>query len=69
MKIIAFCLITAAMLTACSPVRTFLVSSQGIATYDRQTGKFEILWEHAEKSAPIVHDTVFVDSCKLNKPM
>lgn len=55
------------ILTACSPSRMFMVGTNGIATYNRHTGQFEILWEYAEKPLPQVHDTIYIDSCKVSQ--
>lgn len=56
---IGSCLILCSV--GCAP-RWLLVNSNGIASYDRHTGRFEILWEN--KSAQVLehHDTIFVDS-------
>lgn len=40
-----------ASLASCSPVRWLLVNSNGIATYNRNTGQFEILWEYQRAKA------------------
>lgn len=46
---------------SCAP-KWLLVNTNGIASYNRHTGQFEILWEN--KSAQVIerHDTIFVDS-------
>lgn len=48
----------------CSP-RWLLVNSSGIATYNRQTGQIELLWENKSAIVHEVHDTVYVDSCNV----
>jgi hypothetical protein len=53
------------ILASCSPSRMFMVGTNGIATYNRHTGQFEILWEYAEKPLPTIHDTIYVDSCRI----
>ena len=58
---------TAMVISSCSPSRLFMISGSGIATYNRHTGQFEILWEHKEEPVKIAHDTVYVDSCKIGK--
>lgn len=71
MKKFCFWLILAAVLcSACSPSRWFLVDSSGIMTYDRLTGKWEIMWEY-KTSRPVsntdsvcVNDSLFADSVK-----
>lgn len=52
-------------LSSCSPSRLFMVGTQGIATYNRNTGQFEMIWEYNEKQPSVVHDTVYVDSCRV----
>ncbi len=53
------------ILASCSPSRMFMFGTNGIATYNRHTGQFEILWEYAEKPLPTIHDTIYVDSCRI----
>lgn len=71
MKKISFIIISVALmgcfLASCSPSRLFMISGSGIATYNRHTGQFEILWEHKEEPAKVSHDTVYVDSCKIGR--
>lgn len=74
MKKFSFTIIVVALmgcvLSSCSPSRLFMINGSGIASYNRHTGQFEILWEHKETPVNEVHDTVYVDSCKLaQKPM
>lgn len=41
--------------------RPFLIeNSSGILEWNRKTGQFEMLWEHAERSPQAKTDTVFV---------
>lgn len=49
--------------SGCTPRDWFLVNSNGIATYNRATGNFEILWENVASRPVVIHDTVYVDSC------
>lgn len=53
------------IISSCSARRMFMVGTNGIATYNRHTGQFEVLWEYSERQMKIIHDTVFVDSCKM----
>lgn len=55
------------ILASCSPSRMFMVGTNGIATYNRHTGQFEVLWEYAEKPLPTIHDTIYVDSCRIER--
>lgn len=45
----------------------FLINSEGIATYNKQTGQFEIAWDTKTHSNQVVHDTVYVDSCRVRE--
>lgn len=49
---------------SCSSSRWAWLQSNGILTYNRVTGQLEVMWENAGKGTTIVHDTVFVDTCK-----
>lgn len=49
----------ALMATSCTP-QWLLVNSSGIATYNRNTGQVELLWENKSAQQTIIHDTVFV---------
>ena len=74
MKKFSFTIIGVALmgciLSSCSPSRWFMINGSGIATYNRHTGQFEVLWEHKETPVEVVHDTIYVDSCNLaQKPM
>lgn len=51
--------------SSCTPARMFALNTNGIATYNRHTGQFEVLWEWAENPEKVVHDTIFVDSCRI----
>lgn len=55
------------ILASCNPARMFMVGTQGIATYNRNTGQFEMLWEYQETPTKFIHDTVYVDSCKVGQ--
>ena len=60
-------LIAADFLMACNPSKLFLMQGTGIATYNRHTGQFEVLWEYTEREPMRIHDTIYVDSCKIGK--
>ena len=50
--LVMFSLATLATIcTSCSPVRYLLINSNGIMSYNRHTGQFEVLWEHHSVSA------------------
>jgi len=48
------------LLMGCAPRDWFLVNSSGIATYNRHTGQFELLWEQSVPDPIIVRDTVYI---------
>lgn len=35
-------------------------TSNGIVTYNRHTGQFEMLWENSAQQAVNVHDTIYI---------
>lgn len=39
-------LVCCCFLTSCQPVKLLMIDSDGIVTYNRHTGQFEMLWEH-----------------------
>ena len=49
----------ALMATSCTP-KWLLINSSGIATYNRNTGQVEVLWENQSAQQTTVHDTVYV---------
>ena len=53
-------LIAANFLTSCNPSKLFLMQGTGIATYNRHTG-------YTEREPMRIHDTIYVDSCKIGK--
>ncbi len=63
--LILFIFVTCLALCSCYPSRWFMVGTQGIATYNRYTGQFEVLWEYTEHQQKVIHDTVYVDSCVI----
>lgn len=66
--IISFMFAVAALgVTSCHPAKLFLLSSEGIVTYNRNTGQFEMVWDY--KSKATTPDTVFVsrDTLSVNK--
>lgn len=50
------------MMVSCAPHNWFLMNSEGIFTYDRYTGKVELVWE--TKSAMIHNQDSVRQSCK-----
>ena len=47
-------------LLSCSPAKLLWYSSNGIMTYNRQTGQFEVLWENNGAGNTAKCDTVYV---------
>lgn len=50
----AFCL------QSCAP-KWLVFNSNGIASYNRHTGQFEILWENNSSQVVEKHDTIYVN--------
>lgn len=46
--------------SSCSGSKLVWCMSNGIVTYNRHTGQLEILWEHNQKNAEIIRDTVYI---------
>lgn len=49
------------LLSSCAP-KWLVVNSSGVASYNRHTGQFEILWENKNAEMHEVHDTIYVES-------
>lgn len=71
MKKVVFILICAAFLSfqlaleSCTPHKWFIVNSEGILTYDRNKGTFELLWQnkaagHSADSGSVVVDSIMI---------
>lgn len=69
MKKVVFILICAAVIwfslafESCTPHKWFIVNSEGILTYDRNKGTFELLWQnkaagHSADSGSVVVDSI-----------
>lgn len=52
-------------LSSCAP-KWLVFSTSGIASYNRNTGTFEILWENKNGTIEIVHDTIYIDSVSVD---
>lgn len=50
------------VLVSCSPAKIFLVNSEGILSYDKHTGKLELLWETKAKGGAATNDSIPLDS-------
>lgn len=53
------------MCAACTRAPWFLINTSGIATYNRHTGQFEILWENHATQVKTIHDTIYTDSVSI----
>lgn len=61
MKKVYFGLIVIALLcNGCTSSKWFLVDSYGIMTYDRITGRWELMWEFKAKKPVVKVDSVLV---------
>lgn len=47
-------------ITACQSPNFLWCTSNGIVTYNRHTGQFEMLWESSHQQANPIHDTIYV---------
>lgn len=48
------------LLSSCYGEKLIWSNGNGIVTYNRHTGQFEMLWEHDTKQFSNVHDTVWI---------
>lgn len=58
-SIIIFCIIMG-LCSGCQAPHWFLINSQGIATYNRHTGQFEIMWDNR-----VLESVAKIDSAKV----
>ena len=66
--LVGFALVAGCFSTlACSTPNFLWGTSNGIVTYIRHTGQFEMLWENSQKVLDVVHDTVYVDKEMLSE--
>ena len=61
----ALVIVLATSIVSCTPHKLFILNSEGILTYDRNKGTFEVLWQ--TKTAGVTPDsgTVKIDSICL----
>lgn len=64
-RLVSVAIVMASVLVSCTPHKFFILNSEGILSYDRNKGTFELLWQN--KSATLNPDsgTVVVDSIRL----
>ena len=55
--VLVFCLVMLMVVSSCAPREWFLMNSNGIFTYDRYTGKVELLWETKGGAGQVVDTT------------
>lgn len=63
--VVAMVIVTA--ISACYPHKWFIVNSEGILTYDRNKGTFELLWQTKSAGNSTDSGTVKVDSILFSK--
>lgn len=66
-KMVLLSLIGCALMCASCGPKWLLVNSSGIATYNRQTGQVELLWENKSAEVKEVHDTIYVCPDELKR--
>lgn len=66
--LVIFGLVCGMFLTsACSGEKFLWCTSNGIMTYNRHSGQFELLWESTAQPYKVVHDTVYVCPDSISK--
>lgn len=55
-------IVVAALVCSCTPHKWFIVNSEGILSYDRNKGTFELLWQNKTSGYSPDSGTVKVDS-------
>ena len=55
-------IVVAMLVSSCTPQKWFIVNSEGILTYDRNKGTFELLWQNRTASYSPDSGSVKVDS-------
>lgn len=63
--VVAMVIVTA--ISSCYPHKWFIVNSEGILTYDRNKGTFELLWQTKSAGNSADSGTVKVDSILFTK--
>lgn len=63
--VVAIVIVTA--ISACYPHKWFIVNSEGILSYDRNKGTFELLWQTKSAGHSADSGTVKVDSILFSK--
>ena len=55
-------IVVATLVCSCTPQKWFIVNSEGILTYDRNKGTFELLWQNKTAGYSPDSGSVKVDS-------
>jgi len=63
--VVAIVIVTA--ISSCYPHKWFIVNSEGILSYDRNKGTFELLWQNKTAAHSADSGTVIVDSIMFTK--
>lgn len=64
-KVYLFLILVGLLFNGCTASKWFLVDSYGIMTYDRFSGKWELLWEY--KTNKVEVDTTKVKDSTIDK--
>lgn len=61
-RLVIVAIVVAAILTSCTPHKWFIVNSEGILSYDRNKGTFELIWQNKTAGYSPDSGSVKVDS-------
>lgn len=61
-RFVIVAIVVAAMVCSCTPHKWFIVNSEGILSYDRNKGTFELLWQNKTSGYSPDSGSVKVDS-------
>ena len=65
LMLVAMVIVTA--ISSCYPHKWFIVNSEGILSYDRNKGTFELLWQTKSAGHSADSGTVLIDSIMFAK--
>lgn len=61
-RFVIVAIVVATVVCSCTPHKWFIVNSEGILSYDRNKGTFELLWQNKSASYSPDSGTVKIDS-------
>lgn len=61
-SLVIVAIVVATLVCSCTPQKWFIVNSEGILTYDRNKGTFELLWQNKTAGYSPDSGSVKVDS-------